>query len=112
MKTQHESEGRIVLEALTHVSFDGVVVRVYQEEPLIVHYAKRATSQSRIDTITHEAVAVFESLPGHLEDAVEQEMHDFGIDLAELLNPIPPPFKIEEIVDAEQVGAGDAEEDV
>ncbi len=101
LKSQKEGDGRIVMEALSHVSFDGVVMRVYQEEPLIIHYAKRASTQGRIDAVTKEAAAVFESIPGHLEEEVAEDLREFGLDLGELLNPIPPPFTIEETTNAE-----------
>lgn len=108
-KSQIEGDGRIVLEALTLVSFDGVVVRVYQEDPLVIHYAKRASTQLRIDTITKEAAAVFESLPGHLDEEITEDFEAFGteligVDIRELLNPLPPPFLIEATTDAEQCG--------
>ncbi len=97
-------DGRIVLEALSHVTFDGVVVRVYQENPLVVHYAKRASTQCRIDAVAKEAAAVFESLVGQLEEEFTEDLGAFGIDLGDLLNPIPPPFSIEETTNAEQDG--------
>ena len=83
-------------------------MRVYQEDPLIIHYAKRASTQHRIDTVTKEAAAVFESLPGHLKEEITEDLEAFGteligVDIRELLNPIPPPFQLEAIANAEQV---------
>lgn len=108
LKSQHEGDGRIVLEALSHTSVDGVVVRVYQENPLVIHYAKRASSRGQIDAITREAAAVFESLPGHLEEETVEDLEGLGLHIGDLLNPIPPPFRIEDTPDAEQGVAPDA----
>lgn len=103
VKNQVDSSGRVVLEALAHQNYGGLVVRVFEEEPFKLHYARRAEQPTVIDRILSEAAAVFEQLDGEpTEDLASESKETLGMDMADLLNPIPPPFSMDEIPIAEQ----------
>jgi hypothetical protein len=107
VKNQVDSGGRVVLEALAHQTYGGLVVRVFEEDPFKLHYAKRAEEPTVIDRILSEAAAVFEQLDGEpTEDLASESKEILGMDMADLLNPIPPPFSMDEIPIAES-GRGD-----
>ena len=104
VKNQVDSGGRVVLEALAHQTYGGLVVRVFEEDPFELHYAKRAEEPTVIDRILSEAAAVFEQLDGEpTEDLASESKEILGMDMTDLLNPIPPPFTMDEIPIAEQV---------
>ena len=97
MKNQVDRGGRVVLEALAHESYEGLVVRVFEEDPFELHYAKRSVDPAVIDLILSEAAAVFGRLDGEpAEDLASESKEILGIDMADLLNPIPPPFTLAE----------------
>lgn len=105
VKSQIEGPGRVVLEVLAHPKVGGLVVRVFEEDPFTVRYAKRAENVGVIRQIVSEATTVFETLDGEAtEDLASETMEMLGIDLRELLNPIPPPFTVEEIPVADSRG--------
>lgn len=106
INSQREGQGRVVLEVLVHPGFGGQVIRVFEEDPFLLHYAKRAEGEEVIRQIVLEAAVVFETLDGEAtEDLAANSMEMLGIDLKDLLNPIPPPFTIEEIPLADPTGS-------
>lgn len=95
-KTDRMGEGRAVLELLRHAVFDGLIVRVYREQPTQVVYSLRVRTNSTVEGVIREASEVFAALPG--EYSVEDYgLADLGPDIREALNPLPPPVQVEQI---------------
>ena len=68
IKARADGPGRIVLDVLVGSLFSGAVVRVYEEQPLLVNSASRARTPDRVAAVVRHAGSVFDTLPGLEED--------------------------------------------
>lgn len=97
MKKQVGVDGRIVLEALASKAFPEIVIRVFSEEPLVTHYARKVVSPSDMDGCMAEAGGIYDRIPGEGFQGSDPLGSMFNFLLRGALNPLPPPFDIDEI---------------
>jgi hypothetical protein len=91
-------ENRLVLEALYLQQIDTCVVRVYQESPLKVLYARKfGVSAPSCAQIMDSAFAVFaQHLPSRLP--MQPDAHEsLGPKVERALLPIPPPVNVADV---------------
>jgi hypothetical protein len=89
---------RLVLEALYLQRMETCVVRVYQENPLQIHYARKfSLSAPSCAQILESAFSIFgRHLPPRLP-AQPSSQQSLGVDVAKALLPIPPPVNVAEV---------------
>lgn len=97
MKNQIGTDGRVVLEALANRACADIVVRVFSEEPLEIHYARKASSPDTVQRCITGAIAVFEQIPGDPPMSLGLIESVFNVFSGGALNPPPPPFDVHEI---------------
>jgi hypothetical protein len=96
------NDARCVLEVFVQPEGDLCVVRVYQDVPLIFHYALKTTGGvESASALVRDAAEIFRDLvPSDAKNASETDIPDeLGPEVLEALAPIPPPISLEHIAE-------------
>lgn len=97
MKNQVGVDERVVLEAFSSRANPDIIIRVYSEDPLEIHYARRITSPSDVDGCMTQAAAIYDRIPGEETKSLGLLESVINILFRGVLNPPPPPFNIGEV---------------
>ena len=91
-------DNRLVLEALYLKRIDTCVVRVYEELPLRIHFARKFGLEA--PSCAHIIESAFSYFGQHLPAQLPAQPgvpRSLGLDVAQALLPVPPPVNVAEI---------------